>query len=126
MSRKHPVRRHIPRRRRAAARRTPLDTGRWLEERYRAIVASENAKGPAADTARVDRTLNAIRGLVRAAAPYSHPRLKPVEQSMPKPVRNIYEVYWAGQPPRYRPSALSQGEQPADPNLAKRTSESQR
>jgi hypothetical protein len=78
MSRQHPVRRYRPRRCRADARRTPLESARWLETRYRAIVATEEAKGPGADAARVDAALKAIAGLVRAAAPYRHPRIKPV------------------------------------------------
>src|SRR5262245_42505861 len=78
MFRQHPVRRYRPRRCRADARRTPLESARWLEARYRAIVAAEEAKGPGADAARIDAALKAIAGVVRAAAPYRHPRIKPV------------------------------------------------
>jgi hypothetical protein len=107
MTRQHPVRRYRPRRCRAAAQRTPLESARWLEARYRAIVAAEEAKGPGADAARVDAALKAIAGLVRAAAPYRHPRIKPVEP--PKPPRQIIEVRWAGEPERFPRPARNQG-----------------
>ena len=53
----------------------------WLEVRYRAIIAAEEAKGAGADAARVDSALKSIAGLVRAAAPYRHPRIKPVDHA---------------------------------------------
>ena len=108
MSRPHPVRRYLSRRSQAAAQRTPLESAAWLEARYRAIVAAEEAKGPGADAARVDTALKAIAGLVRAAAPYRHPRIKPVEQSTPKPERQIIEICWAGTREKLPPPALDQ------------------
>ena len=101
MSRPHPIRRHRFQSRHAAAPSTPLESAAWLEARYRDIIAAEDAKGRSASPARVDTALKAIAGLVRSAAPYRHPRIKPIKQTAPKAARQIFEVYWAGQPPKY-------------------------
>jgi hypothetical protein len=90
-------------------RRTPLESAQWLEARYRAIVAAEEAKGHGADAARIDSALKAIAGLVRAAAPYRHPRIKPVDP--PKPPRQIIEIRWADE--RFPLPAAYQGGQRA-------------
>ena len=75
----------------------PLDMIPWMMRRLGAVIEREDRKGDGADGKRIDAALAAMAGMVRTAAPYRHPRIKPTDPPQ-KNVRQIIELRWAGTP----------------------------
>ena len=75
----------------------PLDMIPWMMRRLGAVIEREDRKGDGADGKRIDAALAAMVGLVRTAAPYRHPRIKPADPPQEN-VRQIIELRWAGTP----------------------------